>query len=311
MIKHIHVVVNPVAGQEKPILGTLNRVFHPAGVDWDVKVTKEAGDARRYAQEAVKSGVDAVAVYGGDGTVMETASGLIGTDVPLAIFPGGTANVMSVELGIPGDLAQASALVCGEARELRKVDMGQVNDHNFLLRVGTGFEADLVEGAPREMKDRVGNLAYVISGFQALNNSKMTRYQLTLDGKEVEIEGITCMIANSGNVGQPGLTLAPDISVSDGLLDVIVIRAGDVGSILSVVASVITRNENAGPLQHWQAREIKLVSEPSQAVQADGEILGKTPVNIRVIPQAVSVIVPKPGAVAAAAAQTSAQPSSR
>src|SRR5436305_1699664 len=70
MFKCIHVIVNPVAGQKRPILGTLNRVFHPAGIDWEVKVTKQAGDARRYAQEAAAEGADAVAVNGGDGTVM-------------------------------------------------------------------------------------------------------------------------------------------------------------------------------------------------------------------------------------------------
>src|SRR5436853_1739431 len=118
MIKRIHVVINPVSGQERPILGTMNKAFHQADIDWEVKVTKKAGDAQRYAQEAVKAGVDAVAVYGGDGTVMEVASGLVGTDMPLAIFPGGTANVMSIELGIPSDLAQACALICSDAREL-------------------------------------------------------------------------------------------------------------------------------------------------------------------------------------------------
>jgi len=147
MFKRIHIIVNPVSGQEKPILGTLNKALHPAGIDWEIKVTKQAGDARRYAEQAAAEGADVVGVYGGDGTVMEAASGLLGKDLPLAIFPGGTANVMSVELGIPGDLAQASALICGDERDYRKIDVGQVNDQYFLLRVGTGFEADLVKGA--------------------------------------------------------------------------------------------------------------------------------------------------------------------
>jgi diacylglycerol kinase (ATP) len=302
MFKCVHVIVNPVAGQDKPILGTLNRAFHPAGIDWEVKITKEAGDARRFAQEAARGGIDVVAVYGGDGTVMEAASGLIGTDIPLAIFPGGTANVMSVELGIPGDLAQACALVCGDEREFRQIDVGQVNDTYFLLRVGTGFEAELVKGADREKKNQLGNLAYVLSAIQALRGSKVVRYQLTLDGTERVVEGITCMVANSGNIGTPGLSLAPTISVSDGLLDVVVIRAGDIASIISVAASVIARNENAEPLQHWQARNIGIATETPETIQADGELIGKTPTQIKVIPQAVRVIVPKKAEEAAAQA---------
>src|SRR5689334_20980165 len=168
MAKRIHVIINPAAGQDYPVLSVLNRAFHPAGVDWDVFVTKRAGDARRYAEQAVEAGVDAVAVYGGDGTVMGAAAGLIGGAVPLAIFPGGTANVISVELGIPSDLAEACALVCGAACAERPVDVGQIGEQYFLIRVGMGFEAQMVQGADRELKDRAGPLAYAVSAVQAL-----------------------------------------------------------------------------------------------------------------------------------------------
>jgi len=101
--RHIHVIINPAAGQAEPILNVLNSVLRPAGIRWDVCVTNEDGDARQYAQLAVTAGVDAVAVYGGDGTVTEAASGLIGSTMPLAILPGGTGNTMAIELGIPAN----------------------------------------------------------------------------------------------------------------------------------------------------------------------------------------------------------------
>ncbi|MGH2353414.1 MAG: diacylglycerol/lipid kinase family protein, partial [Chloroflexota bacterium] len=115
MYIRIAVIINPAAGQDQPVLGTFNRVFQAAGVDWEVFVTKRGGDACRYAEAATRQDFDAVAVYGGDGTVAEVASGLIGGDVPMAIFPGGTANVMSSELGIPRDLAEACALIYDQA----------------------------------------------------------------------------------------------------------------------------------------------------------------------------------------------------
>src|SRR4051794_19444696 len=120
-IDNVFVIINPASGQDRPILGILNRVFHAAGINWEVGLTKQSGDALRMAREAVIAGADVVAVYGGDGTVMEVATGLSGSDVPLAIFPGGTANVMAVELGIPGALEEAVALVCGEARQCRTI----------------------------------------------------------------------------------------------------------------------------------------------------------------------------------------------
>src|SRR5690554_7252602 len=110
--RKVHVVINPAAGQGIPLLSILNQVFSECGVDWDVSITKKSGDAREQARQAAAKGVDVVAAFGGDGTVAEVASGLLGSRTPLAILPGGTANVMSVELGIPTDLAQACRVAC-------------------------------------------------------------------------------------------------------------------------------------------------------------------------------------------------------
>src|SRR5260221_12051734 len=132
MYKRIHVIVNPAAGRDVPILGTLNKVFGEAGIDWDIFVTKEAGDARRLAKEAVTGGADAVAVNGGDGTLTEVASGLRGSNVPLAILAGGTANVMSIGLAIPNDLGPASPLLVGNDSEGRAIDLGEIGRRYFL-----------------------------------------------------------------------------------------------------------------------------------------------------------------------------------
>src|SRR5690349_8821813 len=113
-MKRIHVIINPISGRPQPVLYTLNSVFRAAGVGWDVSVTHECGDACRAAKAAASQGIDVVAVYGGDGTVLEAATGLLGTTTPLAILPGGTANVLSVELGIPHDLTAATRIACAE-----------------------------------------------------------------------------------------------------------------------------------------------------------------------------------------------------
>jgi YegS/Rv2252/BmrU family lipid kinase len=245
------------------------------------------------AQEAIKAGADAVAVHGGDGTVMEVASGLIGSGVPMAIIPGGTANVMAAELGIPNDLVEACALAVNPKSALRAVDVGQVGEAYFILRAGMGFEAAMVEGADRDLKDRLGVLAYAFSALQALADPVIARYHLYLDGLEVETAGLTCIIANSGATGAPGVSLAPMIDVSDGLLDVIVVRKADLPSLISLAARVVRGEESSQTLLHWQAREVTVVADPPQTVQVDGEILGKTPVMARVIPHAVKIIVPQ------------------
>lgn len=296
----IAVIVNPAAGQDRPILGIMNHAFHEAKVDWDVFVTKRAHDATEYARRAVAERYPVVAVYGGDGTVGEVASALVGTGVPLAIFPGGTANVMSVELGIPNDLAEACALVFSGAGKARSIDVGRiripVNDklteRHFMLRVGIGFEAEMVEGADRELKDKFGTLAYAFSALQALREPSLAHYRLTIDGEERETRGMTCIIANTGSLGRTNLTLAPDISVSDGKLDVFVVRRGDLPSLLSVAAKVITGSDPAEPLQHWQGTSIRVEVEPDQPVTVDGEMVEVAPIEVDVLPGAIEVIVP-------------------
>ena len=293
MYKHVHVIINPAAGSDKPVLSMLNNAFQPFDIDWDVFVTKKAGDARRLAQESVAAGVDVVAAYGGDGTVMEVISGLIGSQMPLAILPGGTGNGASFELGIPIDLGQACALITGDSSMIREVDVGEIGENHFLLNAGVGFATSIMEGAERSSKDRLGLLAYFISGIQTLRDPPIAKYTLTLDGRTIESDGISCLVANSGALGSLGVKLAPNIDISDGLLDVVIIRNGDLGALLSVAASVIAGTEDAEPLQHWQAHEVTLVTDPPQTVQLDGDVMGTTPFTAKVLPKAARIIVPK------------------
>lgn len=289
----VFVVVNPASGQDATILNTLNSVFRAAEIAWDIGITKKSGDAARLAKEAAEGALaDIVAVYGGDGTVMEAASGLMGTQMPLAILPGGTNNVMSVELGIPKDLVKAAGLIGSASARLRSVDMGQANDQLFILRIGIGYEAEINELADREMKDRFGGLAYTLAGLKALKNPPIAKYRLTLDGEVEELEGLWCMIANSASLGIPNVGVAQGVDVGDGLLDVIVIRKRDLDSLLSLAGSITDKTRIGKPLPHWQVREVLVESDPPMAVDGDGEIWDPTPIKASVIPNAVQILVP-------------------
>jgi YegS/Rv2252/BmrU family lipid kinase len=293
LFERVLVIVNPASGQNETILNTLNTVFRATEVEWDIALTKKSGDASRLAQEAAAAGeVDVVAAYGGDGTVMEAAAGLIGSDVPLAILPGGTNNVMSVELGVPKALVDAAALIGGAPARIRPVDMGRLNDQLFILRVGIGYEAVINKTADREMKDRLGGFAYTLAGIKALKDPPLAHYKLTLDGQVEEIEGLWVMIANSASLGAPNLNLVQKIDVGDGLLDVIVVRQRDLDSLLSVVTSIADVEWAGKPLPHWQVREVTVEADPPMAVTGDGEIWDPTPLVASVIPQAVNILVP-------------------
>lgn len=291
----VHVITNPAAGRRQPLLAIFNDIFQENQVDWEVFVTKQSGDAQRLAQESARAGVDLVAACGGDGTVMEVANGLIGTGVPMAIFPSGTANVMALELGIPLDMAQAVTLAADGSNILRAIDMGQVNASNFLLRIGIGTEAHIILRTEREAKTRWGNLAYILSGLAELTNPPVANYTLVMDGLRVEVDAISVMVANSGNVGIPGVNIVPGVDVSDSMLDVIVIRRGDLPSLLAIArTSILDPQQIPDPILHWKAREVQITAKPDQLVQADGEDTGMTPLSVRVLPQAVKIVCPIP-----------------
>lgn len=290
MTRNIHVIINPASGQPQPVLHTLNSVFYPAGVDWEISITKESGDAQRFARHAAQSGADVVAVNGGDGTVMEVAQGLMGSEVPMGILPGGTANLVSVELGIPRDLHSAAEIIVNQESQVRMVDMGKVGDDHFLLRAGIGFDAENVKTVDREMKDRYGKLAYSIGGIKTMRETKAAAYTFTLDGEKVDGEGINCLVDNCGNFGVSGFSLARDISVSDGMLDVILIRNVSFKSALSAVGSIAGKSPPEDSFFHWQASEITIETDPPQLVHLDGELWGETPLRIGVVAGAVGVL---------------------
>jgi diacylglycerol kinase (ATP) len=289
----VNVVINPVAGQPEPILHGLNAAFKDSGVEWNIALTQATGDALRLAKEAAADGVDAVAVYGGDDTVAEVAAGLSQTGVPMGILRGGTANVLANELLIPNDLREAAEVLLADAAR-QKMDLGRAAGRVFTVRTSTGVLAEMILGAEREAKTRLGELAYIFAGIRAAVEPKPSVYQLTVDGVEVEIEAVGAFVANCGNLALRGVSIAPEVQIDDGMLDVIFVRQLDLKSILSIAASAAAIEGLAEPLPRWQGREITLLSDPPRRVAIDGEPGGQTPVIAELIPAAIEIIVPAP-----------------
>ena len=296
--KRMQVIVNPAAGVGRPILQALNSRLKDSGIEWDVSITHKAGDAERLAKKAVEDGADLVGVHGGDGSVMEVASALRGTTTPMAIFPGGTANVMSVELGIPStDLEASIDFIAKGSYTTRLIDMGRVNDRLFLLRIGIGLEADMMKSADQELKNRFGMLAYAFSAFNEMRNLTPTYYRVHVDGELHEVEGVSCMIANSGNVAIGGLTLSKKIDISDGALDVVIFRSADLASMITVSAALMSPNAEATDspqLEHYQGHEIVVEADPPQTISIDGEVIEPIILTATILPDAVNVVVPVP-----------------
>jgi diacylglycerol kinase (ATP) len=294
-----HIIVNPASGQTGLNLPALNKVLNDLEIEWEMFVTRKGGEARDRAEQAITAGVDAVVVYGGDGTVLEVATGLAGSEIPIVIIPGGTANVLSVELGIPGDQTQAALLLGGAPNAIRALDMGVLvgtkspgSQDLLFFHLGLGLEGSMHKAADREAKDQAGMLAYVGAALKTLSNPTMAHYYLTLDGEAVEAEGINCMITNFGSVGVSGITLSHAIDMSDGLIDVVIFQDANLSSLLSAAANAVTTGELAQPLLQWQAREVTVAADPPQMVVVDGELIEADQISVRVLPHVIRVVVP-------------------
>ncbi len=294
-IRNIRIIINPASGIGESILPVINACMKEAGIKWEASITHEAGDAIQFAKDAVKEGIDALAVYGGDGTVMEAISGMIGSELPLVILPGGSANVLATELGIPNDLKEACELLGEGSLETKTIDVGQFDKRYFVARISIGFEAYVVKGAERETKNKIGIFAYFFSAMAALKKSKKAVYHLKIDGQEHEVKGLACFITNTGNLGFSKISFDKHIDVSDGLLDVIVVRKANLSMFKLVVVTFLKRErpDNLELVEHWQGKDISVSSSPKQAAQCDGDVLGKISLHIKVVPGAIKVLVPK------------------
>jgi diacylglycerol kinase (ATP) len=299
----VHLIVNPGAGDGQPVQEALAPLLRGAGLEWRVSMTHEAGAARRLAEAALAAGAQVIAVYGGDGTVVEVAASLVHTGVPLAVLPGGTANVLAHELGLPLDIVQAAHLLQGGGR-LRPIDVGQLvdvaegNHRYFLTRVGFGITGQSARQASPALKHRWGPVAYLLSGIRSLRKPAVARYALELDGRPVEAEGFGCFIANAGHLAGVGpglaqLKLDPTIHIGDGWLDVIIMPRPTLRGLLAALAGWRRGERRIQIAHHWRVRAVSVRADPPQPVQADGDRLPQRQIRARVLPHALRVLVPQ------------------
>ena len=284
---HIHVIINPASGPNRPILNTLNDVFRKYGVDWDVSITKRYGDATRQAKEAIARGVDLVVGYGGDGTQHELANAVIGTGMPMGILPGGTGNGFAREIGIPKDLREAVELLC-TSQNVRRVDAARVGNEYFIQRLYAGVPPE--SQTSRDLKERYGLLAYAITLPKQVVGASESEFRLTIDGRVTKVSGIKCYIVNSGKTGT-GLSIDVDFSVSDGILDVFVVSRNPLSIIAAESRFLQLPTWQAG-LHYWRGREITIDAQPEQAIWMDGEYHGNSPVTVQIVPGALAVVAP-------------------
>lgn len=288
-MRKIDIIINPASETKEPILSILNKHIGETDIEWQVHVTKMEGEAFTIA-EALSGKTDLLAVYGGDGTVMEVARALHGSNTPMAILPGGTANVVAKELNLPLNIEEAIRLILCTEPVIQQIDMGMVNGCPFLIRVNLGILADMVTEASPEMKETWGQFAYGITAFKTMQQEAKT-FRMTIDGKQFIQEAVALTITNVGNIGRKGYAFLPGISITDGWLDVIALDKADFTSLLKITGSMLFQTDSA-VLKHWKVKEMIIHMDQDESFLRDDTAETARELRISVSPGSLKVLVP-------------------
>ncbi len=296
-IRRALLVVNPAARRAVSREAAARAAFAAAGVACEVRRTEGAGHAGRIAREALGGACDAVFALGGDGTAMEVVGALAGCGVPVGVLPGGTGNLVARTLGIPSDAGRAVAALLAGGRA--RVDLGALRAAGaaearlFAFAAGVGVDARMIEGTSAAWKRRVGWLAYAATATRAVLARERFAARVTVDGEAVEVDAAAVVVANFGAVLGGLFHFGPGIREDDGRLDVCVFRPASAARSASAFARLVRRDFRPHPALLYRAgRSIVVETDPARPVQADGELLGRTPFAVEVVPLAATLLVP-------------------
>ena len=286
--QRIYLVLNPAAGGDEPVINTINDVFQPAGIQWEVDVTHKYGDAQELARKAAEAGYDLVAGYGGDGTQHEIANGLIGSGITMGVLPGGTGNGFCREMGLPDKLKPALEILA-TSHKVKNIDVVAFEDQYFIQRLYVGIEPE--EQTSREKKDKYGTLAYAITVRDRLKTKKDIHYRITIDDEVIETPASKVYVVNASQSGT-GISVTGDLSTSDdGLLEVFILDQANLKTISAAADRMLNLHTQGAKQFFWRGKEITIDTEPDQPVWTDGEYQGRTPVSMKVIPGGLPVVV--------------------
>lgn len=265
------------------------------GIETSTHETKCEGDALEAAAEAADRGFDIVIAAGGDGTLCEVINGLSPKPVrpKLGIIPIGTTNDFARALGIPKNWEWACDLIVEQFT--RKIDVGKANQQYFINIAGGGSLTELSYEVPSKLKTMIGQLAYYMKGLEKLPRLRPIELSIRSPHLEGDIEAMLFLVANSNSVG--GFErLAPDASLSDGLLDVIVLRKCNLAEFLRVITAALRGEHINDPhVIYFQTNELTITTEDYVQLNLDGEFGGTLPVKFSLLPEHLEIIVDETG----------------
>lgn len=291
MLRSAVLVHNPGSGKRRDRFHSVTRMVDALrlrGVTAIPHVTAGPADATRLAAAAVAARADVVIVHGGDGTINEAMQALVGSPTPLAVWPGGTSNVLAHELALPAGLDLIADVIA--AGRTRRVSVGRAGERYFLLMAGVGLDADVVRAVHAGLKRLTGEGAYWMAGLRQLTD--WNPIQFVVETEAGQHTATFAVVANAASYGG-GLRFAPEASMDDDLLDVCLFDSTQRHRFARYLAAAFSGSHLGMPgVTYLKARRVVVQGDESRFVQVDGELLGSLPVRFECVPSALSLVVP-------------------
>lgn len=293
------VILNAEAGSVKNAAAVIRRIRHLP--DAEVHRTRRKGDAVRFTRAALRKGCQMIVAAGGDGTLNEVVNGIGATnpDVRLGLIPLGTGNDFARTLDLPTDLDEAIAVLA--AGHTRAIDLVRVTSDKvrYFVNVSAGGFSGLVdEKLTARMKKTWGPLAYLRSAVAALPQLRAYRTTVSLTKRKRSTESTfslyNVVIANGRYVGG-GTQIAPEASIDDGLLDIILIKERSAAELTLLAAKVaLGHHLSSDAIVFRRAAKVTVNSRPGMWFNVDGELVGNEPAAFEVLPRALQFVVAAP-----------------
>jgi YegS/Rv2252/BmrU family lipid kinase len=292
-------IYNPNAGRIRRhmrLVPSLLRVLEQQGHQVTPKATCKPKDATELARRAVTEGADIVIVAGGDGTINEAVNGMVGSKVPLAILPAGTANVLAMEMRMGGDPHKAARVLSD--MEPQRIGIGLVRDEDgtprryFLAMAGAGFDADVVSRLDAKLKNALGKVAYYIAGFQSLGR--------TLPELDVDLgtgARKRCSFALTSHVRNYGgdLEIALGASLLREQFESVLFEGSNPWVYFNYLFGVVTKSTpkiKGVTMLPTNSMVFYPVGGDIVRLQLDGEDAGKLPARLELVPDALTLLMP-------------------
>ncbi len=283
--------MNPISGtvSKSNICNLIEKYVDKTRFNWSVCYTEYAGHAEEIAREASERGVDVVVAVGGDGTVNEVARGLVNTKSALAIIPCGSGNGLARHLMLPLDVKQAISVI--NELEIHCLDYGVIDNHPFLCTCGIGFDAFIAErfaGAGKR-----GMMTYLEKIFKDGLTYEAETYEYSIDdGEPVEKKAWLISCANASQYGNDAY-IAPNASMKDGLLDIVVMDPVGVQNAVSVNMEMINKTlDKNSNIQTFKGKNLVIKRKSAGYVHYDGEpAMAPAEVNVHLVERGINIVV--------------------